>query len=150
MFSFVSIFDRGVQDWFVVLTYLNYIDNIISTPDVLETFVGSIDVIQCNYGYVFLMFLPFFLNLEPRVKVEIGADPQSPEALEYAHFCLRSAYHALLGATAKNITIQTQVKKALMHFDGHPASNFLSFCFIWFCCETSKVRKFMEYLHDTF
>ncbi|XP_027054326.1 uncharacterized protein LOC113681438 [Pocillopora damicornis] len=46
---------------------------------------------------------------EPRVKVEIGADPQSPEALEYAHFCLRNAYHALLGATAKNITIQTQV-----------------------------------------
>ena len=60
MFSFVSIVDRGVQDWFVVLTYLNYIDNIISTPDVLETFVGSIDVIQCYYGYVFLMFLPFF------------------------------------------------------------------------------------------
>ena len=69
-----------------------------------------------------------FFNLEPRVKVEIGADPQSPEALEYAHFCLRNAYHALLGATAKNITIQTQVNKALMHFDGHPASNFLSFC----------------------
>ena len=61
MFSFVSIVDKGVQDWFVVLTYLNYIDNIISTPDVLEIFVGSIDVIQCNYGYVFLMFLPFFL-----------------------------------------------------------------------------------------
>ena len=62
MFSFVSIVDRGVQDWFVVLTYLNYIDNILSTPDVLETFVVSIHVIQCYYGYVFLMFLPFFFK----------------------------------------------------------------------------------------
>ncbi|CAH3152172.1 unnamed protein product, partial [Pocillopora meandrina] len=46
---------------------------------------------------------------QPRVKVEV---PQSPEALEYAHFCLRNAYHALLGATAKNVTIQPQVNTA--------------------------------------
>ena len=69
----------------------------------------------CNFT-----FLPFSsLYLEPRVKVEIGADPQSPEALEYAHFCLRNAYHALLGATAKNLTINPQVSKASMHFDWH-------------------------------
>ena len=51
--------------------------------------------------------------------MEIGADPQSPEALEYAHFCLRNAYHALLGATAKNLTVHPQVSKASMHFDWH-------------------------------
>ncbi|XP_022778605.1 uncharacterized protein LOC111320181, partial [Stylophora pistillata] len=55
-----------------------------------------------------------------RVKVENSANP---EALEYAHLCLRNAYHALLGAgilehraavmAPENVTIQPQVSKAI-------------------------------------
>ena len=60
--------------------------------------------------------------------------PQSPEALEYAHFCLRNAYHALLGATAKNVTIQPQVNTANINFDWHWLAT-SSVSILWFCCE---------------
>ena len=99
------------------------------------------------YGWVISMFLSFFLYLEPRVKVEV---PQSPEALEYAHFCLRNAYHALLGATAKNVTIQPQVNTANINFDWHSASNLFSFYLMVLLRKTRKVRKFTNYPLNTF
>ena len=70
--------------------------------------------------------------------------PQSPEALEYAHFCLRNAYHALLGATAKNVTIQPQVNTANIHFDWYSASNLFSFYLMVLLRKTRKVRKIHE------
>ncbi|PFX34517.1 hypothetical protein AWC38_SpisGene723 [Stylophora pistillata] len=55
-----------------------------------------------------------------RVRVE---NATNPEALEYAHLCIRNAYHALLGAgilehqaavmAPENVTIQPQVSKAI-------------------------------------
>ena len=35
----------------------------MSITDVLETFVGSISTIQCDYGYVILMLLPSFVYI---------------------------------------------------------------------------------------
>ena len=101
------------------------------------------------YGWVISMYLSFFffLYLEPRVKVEV---PQSPEALEYAHFCLRNAYHALLGATAKNVTIQPQVNTANINFDWHSASNLFSFYLMVLLRKTRKVRKFTNHPLNTF
>ena len=46
-----------------LLTCLSHINNVMSTPDVLEKFVESISVIQCYYGCVILCSYRFPLYI---------------------------------------------------------------------------------------